>query len=114
MRDGVTTRRRVRRFKGRFGAISIPRRLLSHRRFHGYAPQVRIGIHLGEAIASDSSFRGAAVHRAARLCAAARADSIVVSREALEASGRLTKGLHEVALKGIKEPVAAAEIEWGA
>jgi len=93
-------------------AITVQRRLANHRRVHGYAPQVRIGIHSGEVQVSDSSVRGAAVHRAARLCAAALGDTIVVSREALEASGRPLGGLHDFALKGIKEPVAAAEVSW--
>jgi class 3 adenylate cyclase len=92
--------------------VSIQRRLLTHRRLHGYAPQVKIGIHIGEVQGSDSELRGAAVHRAARLCAAARADTIVVSREALAASGRPLTGLQDYALKGIKEPVAAAEVGW--
>ena len=61
---------------------------------------------------SGSSVRGAAVHRAARLCAAAQGDTIVVSREALEASGRPLGGLHELTLKGIREAVAAAEVSW--
>jgi class 3 adenylate cyclase len=93
-------------------AVSIQRRLSNHRRLHGYAPQVKIGIHVGEVQASDSALRGAAVHRAARLCAAARADTIVVSREALAASGRPLTGLQDYELKGIKEPVAAAEVSW--
>jgi class 3 adenylate cyclase len=93
-------------------AITIQRRLASHRRLHGYAPQVRIGIHAGEVQLENSSVRGAAVHRAARLCAAARGNSIVASREALEASGRAVGTLHEFALKGIKEKVAAGEIAW--
>ena len=93
-------------------AITIQRRLLTHRRLHGYAPQVRIGIHVGEVHGADSSVRGAAVHKAARLCAAARADSIVASREALEAGGRRIAGLQKFVLKGIKEPVEAAEVPW--
>jgi len=92
--------------------VSIQRRLSTHRRLHGYAPQVKIGIHVGEVQGSDSELRGAAVHRAARLCAAARADTIVVSREALAASGRPLTGLQDYALKGIKEQVAAAEVGW--
>lgn len=92
--------------------VNIQRRLLTHRRLHGYSPQIRIGIHVGEVHGSDSSVRGAAVHRAARLCAAARADSIVASREALEASGRQPAGLQKFVLKGIKEPVEAAEVKW--
>ena len=93
-------------------AVSIQRRLLTHRRLHGYAPQVRIGIHVGEVQLADSSVRGAAVHRAARLCAAADADRIMVSREALEAGGRPLNGLRKLELKGIKEPVEAAEVRW--
>jgi class 3 adenylate cyclase len=93
-------------------AINIQRRLVTHRRLHGYAPQVRIGIHFGEVQVDGSLLRGAAVHRAARLCAAARADTIVASREALEASGRQPVGLQKLVLKGISEPVEAAEVRW--
>jgi class 3 adenylate cyclase/tetratricopeptide (TPR) repeat protein len=93
-------------------AIQIQRRLVSHRQLHGYAPEIRIAIHVGEISGSDSTLRGTAVHRAARLCAAAPAGSIVASREALEASGRRSAGLQEFALKGIKEPIEAAEIQW--
>ncbi|MDQ2942569.1 MAG: LuxR C-terminal-related transcriptional regulator, partial [Candidatus Dormibacteraeota bacterium] len=95
-------------------AVNVQRRLVTHRRLHGYAPQVRIGVHVGEVHGSDSSLRGTAVHRAARLCAAARADTIVATREALEASGRPMAGLQKFVLKGIKEPVEAAEVNWGA
>ena len=93
-------------------AVSIQRRLSSHRRLHGYAPQVRIGIHAGEVEMEGGAVRGSAVHRAARLCAAARGDTIVVSREALEASGRPLAGLRDYALKGFKDKVAAAELDW--
>jgi class 3 adenylate cyclase len=93
-------------------AVSIQRRLLSHRRLHGYAPQLRIGIHVGNVQGADSTVRGAAVHRAARLCAAARPDSILVSREALEAGGRPLAGMQKFVLKGIKEPVEAADVRW--
>jgi class 3 adenylate cyclase/tetratricopeptide (TPR) repeat protein len=93
-------------------AITIQRRLVAHRRLHGYAPQVRIGIHAGEVQMEGGAVRGAAVHRAARLCSAARGDTIVVSREALEAGGRSLRGLQEFALKGMKEKVEAAEVAW--
>ena len=93
-------------------AIEIQRRLASHRQLHGYAPEIRIAIHLGEISGSDSTLRGTSVHRAARLCAAARAGSILASREALEATGRRIVGLRPFALKGIKEPVEATEIKW--
>ncbi len=93
-------------------AVDIQRRLESHRKMQGYAPQLRIGIHEGEVSGSDGALRGAAVHHAARLCAAARPDTIVVSRAALESAGRSTAGVHPISLKGVKEPVEAAEVIW--
>jgi len=95
-------------------ATTVQRRLVSHRRLHGYAPQVRIGIHVGEVAAEGEGLRGAAVHRAARLCAAAEPDTILVSREALEASHRSVAGVRTYNLKGIKEPVEAAAVDWQA
>ena len=93
-------------------AVAIQRRLAGHRRTQGYAPQVRIGIHEGEVQLEGSSIRGAAVHRAARLGAAARPDTILVSREAMEAAGRRPAGLRELTLKGIGDKVLAAEVAW--
>ena len=94
-------------------AVNVQRRLVTHRRLHGYAPQVRIAIHVGEVQGSNDSIRGAAVHRAARLCAAARADGVLASREALEAAGGRKAGpMQKFVLKGIKEPVEAAEVSW--
>ena len=95
-------------------AVTIQRRLVSHRRLHGYAPQVRIGIHAGEVSGSESSVRGASVHRAARLCAAAQPDTILVSREVLEAARQPAVGMRGYALKGIKEPLEAAVVDWQA
>src|SRR5437660_2711450 len=95
-------------------AIAIQRRLDVQRRTHGYAPEIRIGIHVGDVSSSESSIRGAAVHRASRLCAAARPGSILVSREALEAGGLKATALQKFELKGIREPVEAAELRWEA
>ncbi len=93
-------------------AVAIQRRLASHRRLHGYAPEMKIAIHTGDVQIEKGAPRGSAVHRAARLCAAARGGTIVVSREALEASGRPVAGLRDYALKGIQDKVAAAELAW--
>ncbi len=95
-------------------AIDVQRRLLTHRRLHGYAPRLRIGIHVGDVSDSGSVVRGAAVHRAARLCAEAGPDQILASREVLESSGRPLTGLKTMVLKGVKDKVEAAEISWQA
>ena len=93
-------------------AVSIQRRLNSQRRLHGYAPQMRIGVHIGEVSGAESAPRGVAVHQAARLAAAAKPDTIVASQQALEAAHRSPSSLREFTLKGIKEPVRAAEVAW--
>ncbi len=93
-------------------AMTIQRRLVSQRRMHGYAPQVKIGIHTGEVTESESALRGASVHRAARLCAAAEPGTILASRDVLEAAHLPMTGLRMLTLKGIKEPVGAAAVDW--
>jgi class 3 adenylate cyclase len=95
-------------------AIDIQRRLQAQRRLHGYAPQVRIGIHEGDVSEVDEAVRGAAVHRAARLAAAADPDTVLVSRQALESAGRRGVKLQRLELKGLKEPIEAAEVSWTA
>jgi len=43
-------------------------------------PRVRMGIHTGEAFATDEGYVGAAVHRAARICATARGGEVLISQ----------------------------------
>ena len=93
-------------------AKGIQRRLAAHRRVHGYAPGMRIGIHFGEVQDGGSAIRGAAVHVAARLCAAAGEDHILASRQALEAAGLKPAAWKSLELKGIKDAVEAAELSW--
>jgi len=96
-------------------AVDIQRRLQSQRRLHGYAPQVRIGVHVGDVTESGlSSVRGAVVHRAARLCAAAEPDTILASRDALDAAGKHPASFRRLQLKGLAEAIEAAEVAWQA
>src|SRR5919109_4751237 len=62
--------------------VEIQRRLVEHRRRHGFAPPLRIGVHAGPVESSGGTVRGAAVHRAARICALAGGGEIVASSEA--------------------------------
>ena len=50
----------------------IQRTLADHRRAHGFAPQVRIGVHAAEATRAAGDYEGAGVHAAARIGALAR------------------------------------------
>jgi YVTN family beta-propeller protein len=54
--------------------------LLSHRWPEGVQVKVRMGIHTGQAAASDGNYSGLAVHRAARICAAGHGGQVLVSQ----------------------------------
>ena len=81
------------------------------------APDVRIGIHTGEAFragADGTDYGGQDVHVAARIGAVAGPAEIVVSSEALDGVGtafRLSEPRVEQ-LRGIAEPVEVVSIEW--
>jgi class 3 adenylate cyclase len=95
-------------------ACSIQRSLRAHRREHGFAPQVRIGIHAARATDRGGDYTGRAVHTTARLAAAAGAGEIVVSRAALAATGRRFRVVDErsLQLKGLADAVEVATVAW--
>jgi class 3 adenylate cyclase len=96
-------------------AVDIQRRLARHRREHGFAPWVRIGLHAAEATRQGRNYTGQGVHVAARVGAAAAKEEIVVSSVVVASAGPLRFGLSEprsVALKGVREPVQVQAVEW--
>jgi len=95
-------------------ACSIQRSLRDHRRDHGFAPRVRIGIHATEATDRGGDYGGRGVHMTARIAAAAGPGEIIASREALEAASYAFGALDErpLELKGIAEPVTVATVDW--
>lgn len=96
-------------------AVDIQRRLARHRREHGFAPTIRIGIHTAEATREGANYHGHGVHVAARIGAAAAAGEILISRAALDAIPSVRYGLSEpklVTLKGVDAPVELRAIEW--
>ncbi len=95
-------------------AVAIQRTLADHRRGHGFAPQVRIGLHSAAAARTERAFRGKGVHEAARVVALAEGEQIVASLEtAASASGRFAVSEpRTVSLKGLTEPMQVVTIEW--
>jgi class 3 adenylate cyclase len=96
-------------------AVAIERRLLAHRRDHGFAPWVRIGLHTAEVSRVGANYRGVGVHVAARVSALAGREEILVSGATLEAAGSLAYPVSErrsAALKGIKAAVEVARVDW--
>lgn len=96
-------------------AVAIQRRLAEHRRDHGFAPTVRIGLHTAEATVDGSDYRGRGVHLAARVGAAAGGGEIVVSTPTIAAADGIRFPVSEprsVELKGIEEPVEIHTVDW--
>lgn len=85
--------------------VAIQRSLAEHRRRHGFAPDVRIGIHATEAARSGRGYRGRGVHLAARIAAQAAAGEVLASLETAEAAGLAAGPPRRLRLKGIAEPV---------
>jgi class 3 adenylate cyclase len=93
-------------------AIAVQRRLADHRREHGFAPQVRIGVHAAEAAASPGKYHGKGVHEAARLGALAEGGEIVASAATTETADVACSNPRAVELKGISEPVEVVSVDW--
>ena len=96
-------------------AVDIQRRLTRHRREHGFAPSVRIGLHAADATRDGRDYRGRGVHVAARIGAAAMGQEILASTATLDQAGRVRFQLSEprsLTLKGVSEPVEVRAIEW--
>lgn len=95
-------------------AITVQRQLAGHRRDHGFAPRVRIGLHTAEATPRGNDFVGLGVHAAARIASAARADEVLASREVLDAAGPRVRVVdeRELELKGFGATVTVATVPW--
>jgi class 3 adenylate cyclase len=94
-------------------AVAIQRALQEHRRAHGFAPQVRIGVHAASATHEGLDYRGKGVNAAARIGALADGDEILATAEtAALAATRPVTGLRSVALKGFANPVDVVSVQW--
>ncbi len=96
-------------------AVDIQRRLAAHRKDHGFAPWVRIGIHTAEATRQGDDYTGGGVHTAARIGDLGGKEEIVVSAETLATVGELSLPISEarsVTLKGVLEPVEVRSLDW--
>lgn len=94
-------------------AIAIQQTLADHRRTTGFAPSVRIGVHVAEANRHGDDYSGMGVHVAARVAALAGAGEIVASIEALaEAGDVVATDRREATLKGVAAPVPVATVAW--
>ena len=92
-------------------AVDIQRTLTEHRKTHGFAPQVRIGVHASGATKVGGNYSGKGVHEAARIAALAEGGEILASRETAQPPFDVTDP-RIVNLKGIKEPMEIVSVVW--
>jgi class 3 adenylate cyclase len=95
-------------------SVAIQRALAEHRRTHGFAPPVRIGLHASDANRRGGDYSGSGVHVAARIAALAEGGQILVSAQTAAAAGAsyAHSEPRTVTLKGISEQVAVISIDW--
>jgi class 3 adenylate cyclase len=92
-------------------AVAIQRKLADHRREHGFAPRVRIGVHAATATKGGGRYRGRGVHEASRIAALAGPDEIVASRASVP-DGFSASEPREATVKGISNPIEVVTIDW--
>jgi adenylate cyclase len=97
-------------------SVAIQRTLaLFNARYPDREIHIRIGIGAGNAVSANDVLFGAAVNEAARICAVAGPDQILVSRtvsaRCTEQDGRFVE-LGPVSLRGFSEPVEIDEVKW--
>jgi hypothetical protein len=77
--------------------------------------RVRIGVAAGEPVTEEDDLFGAAVQQAARLCASAEPDCIVVSsgvHDLCRGKGIRFSDAGQLAAKGFDEPIGHFEVDW--
>ena len=95
-------------------AVALQRSLAEHRRSHGFAPQVRIGLHEAQASTRAVDFAGRGVHEAARIGSLAGGGQILASVNTLQgAATRFPISTpRSVTLKGVSQPIEVVTIDW--
>jgi class 3 adenylate cyclase len=94
--------------------VAIQQTLLDHRRRQGFAPQVRIGLHVAPAQRHGAAYLGKGVHAAARVAALAEAGEILASRITVDIAppGITLSAPRFVTLKGLSEPLEVVALSW--
>jgi class 3 adenylate cyclase len=96
-------------------AIEMQRALREQQAAGREVLHVRIGVAAGEPVSEQDDLFGAAVQQAARLCAAAQPDCIVVSsgvRDLCRGKGIRFFDAGAIAVKGFEGPIGHFEVEW--
>jgi class 3 adenylate cyclase len=92
-------------------AMNIQMEFARHRATHGFAPELRIGVHQAEALDVMGDYAGRGVHEAARIAELARGGQILASRST--AGDVVTEGTPmQVELRGLPGTTDVVEVRW--
>jgi class 3 adenylate cyclase/tetratricopeptide (TPR) repeat protein len=97
-------------------AVLMQRRAARHNRREEDGIHLRIGMSVGDAVPEDGDWFGISVVEAARLCAVAAGDQILVTEKVellADPGGPPLSSVGEIALKGLAAPTMAYQVEWG-
>lgn len=94
-------------------AVAIQRALRDHRESVGFAPPIRVGLHVADANRHGNDFSGIGVHVAARVGALGDAGEILATIETLTEAG-IAPGAdpRPVSVKGVSTPVSVVSVAW--
>ncbi|MGH2629682.1 MAG: adenylate/guanylate cyclase domain-containing protein [Actinomycetota bacterium] len=95
-------------------AVAVQRALAEHRRAHGFALLVRIGVLAGQGTRRGQDYSGGDVHKAARIAALAEGGEILATVDTVSVAGGEFRASvpRDVTLKGVTGRVEVARIEW--
>jgi len=93
-------------------AVAVQRTLAEHRKRHGFAPRVRIGLHASGATQVRGNYQGRGVHEAARIAALAESGEILASLDTVRGGHQTHSPPRAVELKGFSEPIDVVSVEW--
>ena len=93
-------------------AAAIQRSLAAHRESQGFAPQVRIGMHRGEAAERHGDYFGMAVNTTARVMTLAAGGEIVATSDLADACEDGASPPRVAELKGISTPTSVINVLW--
>jgi class 3 adenylate cyclase len=97
-------------------AITIQKAFATYNDGHPEAPlHLRIGLNAGEPVQEDDDLFGATVQLAARLCAHAEADQILVAQSVVDnysGDASVFSDAGQITLKGFVQPVPVYRVKW--
>ncbi len=92
-------------------AVEIQQTLAKQRREHGFAPDVRIGLHVGEVTEMAASLAGEDVHRASRIAGHAAGGEILASHELAQLTGSAGE-TRSIELKDFAGEIEVVSLTW--